>query len=104
MKAMSKNKTVSVSARATVQALFRELVCHIKSYLDKNEELEFAETANMSYADEEMRVLLKHDNQYLVLTSDNQSGHGFQYDVCDTAYLSIEDLIWIMEQIEKEGG
>jgi hypothetical protein len=96
------NEITSASARADVKKLFNALVVRIKNYLNNNEELEFEENVNLSYKDEEIRLLMKHDNSYLIVTIDNQNGAGFNYDISNPEYLSIEDLIWIVEQIENE--
>ncbi len=87
---------------AALKQMCQELIIEIKEYLDKNGHLEFEDNVNLSYADEEMRIAIKREDKYLLLTCDNNFGQEyFTYEIQDQGCISIDDLIWIVEQIEN---
>lgn len=99
-----RNKT-SLSANAIIARVVSELVDEIEKYLDEKNKLEFEDTANLSFANEEMLMIVKRDGRYLLITLDNSSGsESYEYDIEDWAEVSVYDLIWILEQIELEEG
>lgn len=96
---------MSRSANSILYRLTYELVAEIKTYLDEKEQLAFAESVNLSFADEEMRTIVRRDGKYLLLTIDNKSGSEYyEYEIENSGCVSVYDLIWILEQIEQEGG
>jgi hypothetical protein len=99
-----RNKT-SLSANAIITRVVNELTEEITNYLDEKQEFEFDDTANISFANEEMRMIVKRDDKYLLITLDNNSGSEFyEYEIEDWGKISVYDLIWILEQIELEEG
>lgn len=59
----------------------------------------------MSYADEEMRMIAKQDGKHLLMSIDNKSGSEYYtYELNDEGSILIEDLIWILQQIEHGKG
>lgn len=95
-KSNSKSQLINVS----LKQMSVELITEIKEYLDRNGHLEFKDTVNLSYANEEMRIISKRDDKYLLVTSSNGFGEC-SYEIQDQGCISIEDLIWILEQIEN---
>jgi predicted PilT family ATPase len=68
-------------ARAMVHKVEKELVQTIEKFLDENEELEFDDSVNISFSDEEMRMIVKRDGKYLLSTLDNKTGSSsFEYE------------------------
>lgn len=62
---MSKLVT-SREARAIVDKVRKDIVQAIEKCLDENEELEFDGSVNISYADEEMRMIVKHRQVFAI--------------------------------------
>lgn len=99
------NITKSTHIDSELKRITNEVIVEIKTFLDKNGSLEFEDTVNMSYADEEMRMIAKEDGKYLLMSIDNKSGSEYYtYELNDEGSILIEDLIWILEQIEDEKG
>jgi hypothetical protein len=77
--------------------LQNEVLASIVAKMKRKSSFEFEDTVNLSYADEEMRLLKKDGLKVKVVTLDNKSGiEGFEYDLTD---LPIDDLIWIETQL-----
>lgn len=74
----------------------------MKKYLDKHGQLELKDNVNLNYANEEMRIIAKRDGKYLLITSGNSFGEEYSYEIQDQGCISIEDLIWILEQMENK--
>ena len=99
-----RNKT-SLSANALLTRIVNELTDEIKDYLDKRGELEFEDSVNISFANEEMRMIVKREDRYLLITLDNSNGNEFyEYEIEDWGKVAVYDLIWVLEQIELEEG
>ena len=86
----------------TLKQMSEELITEMKKYLDKHGQLEFKDNVNLSYANEEMRIIAKRDGKYLLITSGNSFGEEYSYEIQDQGRISIEDLLWILEQIENK--
>jgi hypothetical protein len=100
-----RNNKTSPSATASLSNLVHEITSEIEKYLDVKGELYFNETVNISFADEEMRMITKRDGKYLLITLDNKNGSEFyEYEIQDWGKVAVYDLIWILEQIEFEEG
>lgn len=98
-----KSNSKSQLINASLKLMSAELITEIKEYLDKNGHLEFEDNVNLCYADEEMRITVKRDDKYLLLTCDNNFGQEYlAYEIQDQGCVSIQDLTWILEQIENK--
>jgi len=95
-----RNQKSKIAATLITQ-MSQNLVTEIKLYLDQNGSLEFEDTVNLSFASEEMTAVTKRDNYYMILTADTDSGEEYDYEIDDYGCISIDDLIWILEQIEN---
>lgn len=95
----------SLFASAVVGSVVCELVQEIKKYLDENQEFEFEQNVNRSFANEEMRMIAKKNKSYVLITFDNLTGcEYYEHEIEDCSQVSVYDLIWVMEQIELEEG
>jgi hypothetical protein len=74
-----RNKT-SLSANAILGRIVNELVDEIENYLDEKGELEFDDTVNISFADEKMTMIVKREDRYLLIPSDNSSDFN-EYEI-----------------------
>jgi hypothetical protein len=94
----------SMEASSQLDMQYDILVKKIEEFLDENKNLIFEENVNMSFFDEEMRLIMKRNERYVLLTVDNKYGTAKEHDVNDQSSLCIDDMIWIVMQIEKEEG
>jgi len=95
----------SLFANAIITSVVIELVQEIKKFLDRENQLEFEHTVNRSYADDEISMIAKkHDKYVLITLSDGIASELYEFELDDWANVSVYDLIWITEQIELEEG
>ena len=99
------NNHKSLFADAIVASVAKELIQEIKKYLEDKQELEFNDTVNRSFANEQMRMIMKKQEKYLLIAMDNMTGSDYyEYEIEDCSEVAVYDLIWIMKQIEFEEG
>lgn len=96
-----RNYSKSQIINDTLKQMAEELITEIKKHLDKHGQLELKDNVNLSYANEEMRTIAKRDDKHILITCDNSFGEEYSYEVQDQGSISVEDLVWILEQIEK---
>lgn len=97
-----RNYSKSQIINDTLKQMSEELITEIKKHLDKHCQLEFKDNVNLSYANEEVRIIAKRDGKYLLITSGNSFGEEYSYEIHDQGCVSIQDLTWILEQIENK--
>lgn len=87
-----------------LDAISRQLIFQINTFLDKKTELEFDEKVNLHQVDQSIDGIFKSKDGFHIAATDNKSGEGLFYDLDDDQIMT-QDLVWIMKQIElKEGG
>jgi len=81
-----------------LEKLKDDVIASIVTKMKGKQSFEFEEAINLSYADEEMRLLKKDGLKVLVVTCDTNIGpiEGFEYDLVD---LPVQDLIWVESQL-----
>ena len=95
----------SLFANAIITSVVTELVQEIKKFLDRKSYLEFESTVNRSFADDEISMISKKGDKYLLVTLNNGiASESYEYELDDWGNVSVYDLIWITEQIEIEEG
>jgi len=100
----NRNTVSSEHTAEVLKQLTDSLVSEIRKYLDETDHLEFHQGVNISYANEEMKKIERINNHYMIVTSDNNFGQLFSHDIDDPAAIAIQDLLWILRQIESEKG
>lgn len=86
--------------------LERQIFNIIKEYLDKNKSLKFTDSSTLMtcYPSHIMKGIRKVKRGYLLDTDDSGDGHGAgkeSFYINDWSAVLIEDLIFILEEIEK---
>lgn len=94
-------QSTSKEGKEILQELREKLMSQIQKHLDKNPNLKFSNTVTISYANQEMTRIQKIKRRYLLMTVDNDFGDNNIYELQDQTKVSIEDLVWILEQIEE---
>lgn len=95
----------SLFANAIITSVVTELTEEIKTFLDRNQELEFENTVNRSFAGDEISMISKKENKYFLITLNNGiASESYEFELDDWSNVSVYDLIWITEQIELEEG
>ena len=95
----------SLFANAIITSVVTELVQEIKKFLDRKNQLEFEHTVNRSYADDEISMIAKKHDKYLLITLNNGiASESYEFELDDWGNVSVYDLIWVIEQIELEEG
>jgi hypothetical protein len=96
----NKQPSISEEATAALQHLHTKLIGVIQRYLTIKREIEFGDNVNITFADETITHLQKDGDAIFVVTSDNIHGEVSKYQLCDQGTVAIQDLIWMVEQIE----
>lgn len=93
--------SIPKDATLALNRLQEQLLNVIESYLKVKRELAFTDSVNIMFADEAITRLEIEDNKIFVVTSDNIHGENYRYDLKDESTVAIQDLIWMVEQIEN---
>lgn len=104
IKQIEVNKEIAIdssTADSKLTKLANNLVSEIKKFLDEKGNLKLEDGVNISYANEEMIEFEKVGDKYHVRTEDNNFGLSQSHDLDDRATVAVQDLIWMLEQIEN---